>query len=66
MQLQEQQLCGFWFLEIGLAREGGVVSQCCGAETLRLKNYTDVVYKPAALQIKSQNLPTASYLLPDP
>jgi len=22
MQLQEQQLCGFWFLGIGLAKEG--------------------------------------------
>jgi len=66
MQLQEQQLCGFWFLGIGLAKEGKVVSQCYGAGTLRLTNCTDVVYKQAALHIKSQNLPTASDLLPDP
>jgi len=58
-----------WILVLGDRfgeERGGVVSQCYGAGTLRLKYYTDVVYKQAALQIKSQNLPTASYLLPDP
>lgn len=60
MPLQEEKLCGFWFLGIGLAKEGGI------GQSVRLTSCTDVVYKQAALYIKSQNLPTASDELSDP